>query len=435
MNISRRQVLATGATVAGGLATGALTSGQAEAALPTPGQSGIEHIVVVCMENRSFDHLLGWLPGANGRQAGLSYPDTAGAYHPTHHLTTTQGCQYADPDHSYDGGRVEFDNGLCDGWLRVNDEFSIGYYEQADLPFLGNAAPEWTVCDNFFASTLGPTFPNRLYLWGAQTDRTSNTFSFTSIPTIFDRLRAAGVSRRYYYSDVPFSALWGLKYVGISHTLDTFLADAAAGTLPAVSFVEPALFLESVDGLSNDYHPHGDIRNGEAFLSQIYTAVTRSPNWRNTVLVITFDEWGGFFDHVAPTTAADTNPSLTGQRGFRVPTLVISPFAPRHTVAHGLYDHTSILMLIEWRFGLAPLTPRDAAANNLAEVLTFGSPNLNAPQWTVPFVAVAPCVLQPAATLAPAARPTARPAPAGPENAEWDSLRSAAKSIGWKLGR
>jgi phospholipase C len=290
---------------------------------------------------------------------------------------------------------------------------------------------------------MGPTFPNRLYLWGAQTDRTSNTFSFTSVPTIFDRLAKAGISRRYYYSDVPFSALWGLKYLGVSKSIDTFLSDAATGRLPAVSYVEPALFLEAVDGLSNDYHPHGDIRNGEAFLNQVYTAVTTSPNWARTALVITFDEWGGFFDHVAPTTAPDTNPASTGLRGFRIPTLVISPLARRNTVAHGLYDHTSILKMIEWRFGLAPLTPRDAAANNLAEVLAFGTPNLSAPQYQVPFVVAPPCFLQPSAAPGAAvdtrgvttAKPTAKPAPVGPENAEWDSLRAAARHLGWPVGR
>lgn len=447
MKITRRDVLASGATVAGALATGPLigggeATGAPSAALPAPQDSGIDHIVVVCMENRSFDHLLGWLPGANGRQDGLSYLDSSGTPHPTHHLTTTQGCAWADPDHSYGGGRTEYNNGACDGWLLANDIFSIGYYQQGDLPFLGKAALEWTVCDNFFASTMGPTFPNRLYLWGAQTDRTSNTFSFTSIPTIFDRLRAAGISRRYYYSDVPFSALWGLKYYSVSKSLNTFLSDAAAGNLPAVSFVEPALFLEAIDGLSNDYHPHGDIRNGEAFLNQVYTAVTNSPAWSRTVLIFTFDEWGGFYDHVAPTTAPDTNPALTGLRGFRIPTLVISPLAARHTVAHGLYDHTSILKMIEWRYNLAPLTPRDAAANNLAEVLSFGTPNLSAPQWNVPFVSVPPCFAQSSAAPSTQQRTTSGQAVRTPEdtanapdNAEWDSLRAAAVKIGWPLRR
>src|SRR5690348_15378482 len=455
MEMSRREVLAGGASVTGAIAAGSLLpASDARAnepnssALPNPTTSGIDHIVVVCMENRSFDHLLGWLPGADGQQAGLSYRDAGGTAHPTHHLTTTQGCAWADPDHSYSGGRTEYNGGACDGWLLANDVFSIGYYQAGDLPFLGNAAPVWTVCDRFFASTMGPTFPNRLYLWGAQTDRTSNTFTFTSVPTIFDRLAAAGVSRRYYYSDVPFSALWGLKYLGVSKSLDTFFADAASGRLPAVSYVEPALFLEVADGLSNDYHPHGDIRNGEAFLNRIYRAVTTSPAWARTVLVFTFDEWGGFFDHVPPGTAPDTKPGVTDLRGFRIPTLVISPLAARGTVAHGVYDHTSILKMIEWRFGLAPLTPRDAAANNLADVLAFGAPTLDAPQWNVSSVFVLPCGVQGKAGSGKAGwgKAGAREAGAGKagsgkwgsatqENSDWARLRDEAIKIRWPLRR
>src|SRR4051794_1939045 len=100
--------------------------------LPKPAKSGIDHIVVVTMENRSFDHFLGWLPGADGKQVN-SYPDASGQLHPTYRLLDYQGCGHQDPDHSYTGGRTELNNGACDGWLRVNDEFSIGYYTQADL--------------------------------------------------------------------------------------------------------------------------------------------------------------------------------------------------------------------------------------------------------------------------------------------------------------
>src|SRR6266403_3665214 len=120
--------------------------------LPVPENSGIDHVVLVMMENRSFDHFLGWLPGANGRQAGLRYPDFIGQLQPTHHLTDFQGCPFQDPDHSYAGGRIEYDNGKCDGWLRANDVYSIGYYEQSDLAFFGAAAPGWTVCDNYYCS-------------------------------------------------------------------------------------------------------------------------------------------------------------------------------------------------------------------------------------------------------------------------------------------
>ncbi|OLB79383.1 MAG: hypothetical protein AUI14_10520 [Actinobacteria bacterium 13_2_20CM_2_71_6] len=211
--------------------------------LPDPASSGIDHIVVLCMENRSFDHLLGWLPGANGRQAGLAYPDRSGVLRPTYHLGTYQGCGHPDPDHSYSGARAEYNDGACDGWLKVNDEFSIGYYGRSDLQFMGRAAPAWTAFDNWYAATLGPTFPNRIYLHSGQTDRIDDSIGQVSLPTIWDSLARAGVSHRYYYNDLPFLALWGLKYVGISHTYETFLADAATGNLPAVSYVEPPLFL------------------------------------------------------------------------------------------------------------------------------------------------------------------------------------------------
>jgi phospholipase C len=106
-------------------------------ALPDPAACGIDHIVVVMMENRSFDHLLGWMPGADGRQAGMGFVDRYGVPHVTHHLTTFQGCTSPDPDHSYEGGRIELNAGKCDGWLKAgeNDEFAIGYYDWSDLDF------------------------------------------------------------------------------------------------------------------------------------------------------------------------------------------------------------------------------------------------------------------------------------------------------------
>jgi len=207
------------------------------------------------------------------------------------------------------------------------------------------------------------------------------------LPTIWDRLAERGVSAGYYYSDFPFLALWGAKYLGISHLISNFFADAAAGTLPAVSFVDPR-FLGEEQGLSNDDHPHADIRNGEAFLNDVYEAITSSPNWANTVMVINYDEWGGFFDHVPPALApippADAAVGNDGRRGFRVPAMVISPFAPQGQVAHGLYDHTSVLKMIEWRYGLQPLTVRDSTANNLAEILDFKAKRVVAPSFNVP---------------------------------------------------
>jgi len=154
------------------------------AALPDPAVSGIEHIVVV-MENRSFDHFLGWVPGADGRQEGLTYADRNGVPRATYPLAPDyQGCAHPDPDHSYAGGRVEYNQGACDGWLRAgsNDEYAIGYYGQTDLPFYAQAVSDWTVLDGYFCSLLGPTFPNRIYQHAAQTDRLENSFAVSSLP-------------------------------------------------------------------------------------------------------------------------------------------------------------------------------------------------------------------------------------------------------------
>src|ERR1700733_2844765 len=195
MSVNRRDFLRRAAGVASAAALAGkspLVSAQT-AALPTPAASGIEHIVVVMMENRSFDHLLGWLPGANGQQSGLAYLDSHGEAHATSRLTTFVGCSHPDPDHSYTGGRSEVDGGKMDGWLRTttNDVFSIGYYVEDDLPFFSALARNFTTLDNYFASILGPTFPNRVFQHAAQTDRLSNTISISTLPTIWDTLAAA----------------------------------------------------------------------------------------------------------------------------------------------------------------------------------------------------------------------------------------------------
>ncbi|MCW2491310.1 MAG: non-specific phospholipase, partial [Frankiales bacterium] len=285
------------------------------------------------------------------------------------------------------------------------------------LAFLGQAAPAWTVCDRYFSAVMAETYPNRLYQHAARTDRLHNSTVTSTLPTIWDSLAGAGLTGRYYFSDIPFTALWGTKYLPISWPFATFLSDAAAGRLPEVSFIDPR-FLDEASGSSGDDHPKADIRAGEHFLNQVYNAVTSSPNWANSVLVINFDEWGGFYDHVTPGTAPDVS-SDTALRGFRVPALVISPRARRRYVAHNTYDHTSILKLIEWRWGLSALTPRDSAARNVAEVLDFSTaPKLTVPRFNVPPFAAAACSPTPLT---------------GAEQAEWPDLKQKALAAGWSL--
>src|SRR6185369_4691651 len=194
---------------------------------PRKARSSVKHIVVVMMENRSFDHLLGWMPNADGNQ-NLAYPAEDGSMISTMPLAPDwQGCTHPDPDHSFDGARVEYDDGKMDGFLvaGANDEYAIGYYNEADRPFFNTFAQTFTTLDHFFAAHLGSTYPNRIFQHAAQTDRIENTLDISTLPTIWDRLAEAGISNRYYFSDVPFLLLWGAKYAPIFATHEQFLVD------------------------------------------------------------------------------------------------------------------------------------------------------------------------------------------------------------------
>ena len=375
--------------------------------LPSPEASGIEHIVAVTMENRSFDHFLGWMPNADGQQAGLTYVDNRGQTHSTHSLSgDNTGCPAADPDHSYNGARVEYDGGKMDGFLRAgsNDTYCIGYYGQKDIPFYAALAQNYTTCDRYFAAILGPTFANRMFIHAAQTDRLTDSVTPTTLPTIWDSLAAANVSHAYYFNNVPYLALWGGKYLGITRTYGQFKQDAANGTLPSVSFLDPRYTILD-DGTGNDDHPHADIREGDKFLYDVFEAVSKGPGWSSTVLIINFDEWGGFFEHVPPPRAQAANDVDTdivnGKTllGMRLPVVVASPYSagnPNSPLINSMvFDHTSVLKLIEWRWGLQPLTPRDASSdvNNLAYALDFNHPQTAVPTLPkphTPFIAL-PC--------------------------------------------
>jgi len=368
------------------------TLAQGTSTLPHPDKSGIDHIVVVMMENRSFDHLFGWMPGADGVSGkNLSYRDKSNVAHAPYWLASDYtGCGHPDPDHSYGSDRVAYNNGAMDGFLRAgkNDIYSIGYYTEGDIPFYAALAQTYMTCDRWFASILGPTFPNRMFLWAAQTDRLGDEINLSSLPTIFDRLSQAGVSHRYYFNNVPYLALWGLKYVFSTSLFSNFLSDAASGNLPAVSFVDPTYTVLD-DGTGNDDHPHADIRNGDAFLYKVFNALATGKKWANTVLMVLFDEWGGFFEHVPPPRVVAPNGVDTDLKdgkvllGFRIPAVIASPFTFGMGFNSNLYDHTAALKLIEWRWAIKkPLTARDDASseiNNPAASFNFHSPVATVP--------------------------------------------------------
>jgi len=411
-------------------------------ALSPHGSRGIHHIVVLMMENRSFDHFLGWLPGADGRHDLAFVSAVDGHTYPNYPLAPDfQGCGYSDPDHSWEGFLVEHNYGRNDGFLQrpttpgnypgvalaAANTFPIGYYTNLnrdgsakalpDLPVTGALAQSYTTLDRYFCSFAGETYPNRFYQHAAQTDRDHNSEAPSTLPTIWDQLspteNTAGVpTGGYYYQDVPFLALWAspgiepgatFKYQAFFHPFadgdpaalssgTSFVDACAAGTLPNVAFVDPA-FDSGGSGTSGDDHPLSDIRLGERFIADAYHALADNGYLDNTVLVITFDEWGGFYDHVSPPKVVDdTNPADVmhagdsstptdgqlvpdyRQLGFRVPAIVVSNLArPRRVVHAGPFQHCSSLALIESTFGLNPLTARDRYARNLQKLL-LGSP-------------------------------------------------------------
>jgi phospholipase C len=394
------RVLGASATVAAALGPDALVAHAARieaeaAALPHPRNLPLDTFVVLMMENRSFDHYLGWMPHADGRQAGLSYVDAKGVRQSTYPLAPDfQGCGHGIPGHIWEQARVQFDGGRCDGFLAPgsgNDIYAIGYYRQRDLPFTPHLVREFTTCDRWFASLLSSTNPNRAYAHAAQSYGDKHLFSvpgdglpqfptppgFPARTTIEAALARRGRRGTTFYSDVNYAAMWGPQGARRSAPITEYFRRCGAGTLPALSFVDPRLssFAEAT-GTSNDDHTFGDVRTAEAFISDVVHAFVHSPQWKRGVLFVVFDEWGGFFDHVRPPSVSDVRQSQNlnddfGQMGFRVPAIVISPYARRGRVIHGRFGHESILKLVEYRYGLRPLTRRDARANNAGLALNF----------------------------------------------------------------
>ncbi|MGB6059211.1 MAG: alkaline phosphatase family protein [Microthrixaceae bacterium] len=375
--------------------------------------SPIDHVVVLMMENRSFDHYLGWL-GSDGDylQRGVrrygptfridaapkqTYLDLSGKPVDTYELTADsmsnpwRGCGFEDPGHSWDNGRAQRDNGFL-GEGTDNDRFAIGYHGADDLPFTARMARRFTTFDRYHASLLGPTQPNRQYLHAAQ----SGGYKKNYLPllelgfdwnTIWDQLRKAGVSIGSYSADLPSLAYFGERMVDILNPIDKYFNDCQTGQLPAVTFIDPPY----LPWWQADDHPLADPSAGQRFLTDTFRAFAKSPHWKNGLFILTYDEWGGFFDHVAPPLLPDDRASGDddnnfSQAGFRVPTILASPYSRPGYVDHRTYDHTSIMRFLQWRFLGAPpegpggdqswsLTKRNRYANNLGASLGYEDPD------------------------------------------------------------
>ncbi|MBY0280087.1 alkaline phosphatase family protein [Candidatus Binatia bacterium] len=359
-------------------------------------QIPIDTIVVLMQENRSFDHYFSRLSGDVDRpKADASNPNPLGGA-PIKRFHQKKLCETAgDLSHSWNGSHNEWNNGAMDGFTTVNANSAdptgsrtMGYYTARDLPFYYSLYRTFAISDRHFCSLLGPTYPNRYYLLtGTSFGHINNAFpnfgagEWTQ-PTIFEQLDAAGVTWTLYYSDLPFALLFGY---GRDHSATNFkpiaqyFTDAAAGTLPQVTFVDPA-FLEGED--ENDEHPPSNVQKGQEFTSRIVGALMSSPQWSRSALFITYDEHGGYWDHVPPPLACapDAIGPIGGSTwgfdryGVRVPFVVVSPYAKRHYVSHTVTDQTSVLRFIQTRHDLPALTARDANADPLLEMFDFANP-------------------------------------------------------------
>lgn len=410
----------------------------------------INHVVVLYLENRSFDNLYGEFEGADGitglsperyRQVDVSgNPYTVLPQAPDSHLPgdlpnapfsierfIPSNAPTRDLVHRYYQEQSQINGGRMDRFVVVSDALGLtmGYYHTAALP-LAAEAKQYTLADHFFHAAFGGSFFNHIFLISAAAPvftnapaamvaRFDNSGKLTvdgavtsdgfvvntafsvnqphptwaaketlvpnqTMPTIGDRLSGKGVAWAWYsggwddaiaghadslfqYHHQPF--IYFANYADgtpgrAQHLKDEreFIARARAGTLPAVSFVKPI-------GESNEHPGYTDLSSGERHTLELINAVRNGPNWKDAVIIVTYDENGGFWDHVAPPKVDRWGP------GTRVPTIIISPFAKRGFVDHTTYDSMSILALIERRFGLEPLGTRDARANDMSGAFDF----------------------------------------------------------------
>ena len=356
--------------------------------VPRAKVTDIDHIVVFIQENRSFDHYFGTRKGVRGfadpqvgtdpagrtvfHQRSDAHPD--GYVLPWHlDTTTTKGAYLADIDHSWQGQHTAWNNGRMDGYASTMGPSAVGYYTRSDIPLYWWAADQFTLCDSYFCSVLGPTTPNRYYSMTGTIDAAGaaggpafeNSVTNVSWETYPERLTKAGISWRVYheaddfddnclkfftqYKNAPAgNPLHDNALVDLSP--DAFAADASAGNLPQVSWI--------VAPPAKSEHPPYPPAFGEQMIQQYLVALMSTPKaWARTAFIVTFDENGGFFDHVAPPTPPPDEPGewVAGQPigfGPRVPTLVMSPWSRGGHVRSDIYDHTSLLRFIETRFGV-----------------------------------------------------------------------------------
>ena len=367
------------------------------------------------LENHSFDNIFGMLGRGDGFTLGANGLPTAANPYPNgkkqHAFRMPTTCQLSGvPSQEWLASHNAYDKGRMDGFVRtpvgpassrIVGGVAMGYWTGEDLPFTYSLAKAFPIGDRWFSSVMGQTFPNRRYLIaGTSAGMTDDggtsalTFVLPAAGTIFNRLDHYGISWENYVATYPTGATPELFPLNdavpelLHHrALADFFTDAAAGTLPAFSFLDPNYGAQSQENPQN-------IVVGEALIASVVHAIGASPLWLSTLFVLMYDEHGGYYDHVPPPAAIppDSIPPIVqpgesaydgfARYGFRVPAVVVSPYAKRGHVSHVLYDHTSVLAMVERKWNLPALTYRDANANDLTDFLDLGA--LAAKQPTYP---------------------------------------------------
>ena len=354
----------------------------------------VEHVVILMMENHSFDDHFGRLGRGDGLTVAadgtpLNYnPSADGGYVLSFPMPNTAVPVDSKIGQDWNASHLCWDHGTNMGFARTCGPASMGHFTPAQLPFYHSLASQFPIGDRYFSSVMGQTYPNRRFLISATSlgivnDTTPALTDYPPNGTIFDKVAAAGVSWRDYYTDLATTELYPelyLKNLGTNVVpIADFFTDAAAGTLPGLALVEPNYDTQSEEDPQN-------IVAGEAFAASVINAVMSGPAWRRTLLIWTYDEHGGYFDHVPPPPALapdDIPPEVPAgesayngfaQYGFRVPMAVISPWSRPGYVSHRVNDHTSICALVEAKWNLPAMTYRDANAGNLLDMVDLRFP-------------------------------------------------------------
>jgi len=354
----------------------------------------IEHFIVVMQQNHTFDNYFGTYPGVNGLPAETCVPvslsEPAAPCVAPYKITNEP---ISDLSHSDVIFAKQYQNGKMNGFidalnqLNQNGPLSMGYYDEQDLPYYWNLADQYVLFDNYFSSAHTGSITNRMFWVSGRAGREFNRIpegGFGDIPTIFDKLQERGISWKFYIRDydpaLNFRKLNELDYLppqvqwvpllSFDRFLDDpelstrivdlseYYKDLENGTLPAVSYV---LLLGATE------HPISDPGLGEKATQTMIQTLMQSDSWKNSAFFLTYDDWGGWYDHVAPPQVDERG------YGFRVPAMLVSPYARQGRIDHTLLDHTSILKFIEENWNIPPLAQRDAKANNFTSAFNFAA--------------------------------------------------------------